>query len=113
VVIRRARAAARLIEAAAKAPGIRAKKNELRRPTVATTILQQRTDQHGCQRFNGSDVRSYLLSGFLVCGRCGKKLTRPRCRDLLVDEHGADGLTLVGAAGDGEKEEVPPSVQVY
>jgi hypothetical protein len=38
VAIRRARVAATLIAAAAKVPGIRAKKNELRRPTVATRI---------------------------------------------------------------------------
>ena len=28
----------------------------------------------GRQKFNGIDARRYLLSGFLVCGRCGKKL---------------------------------------
>jgi len=38
VAIGRARAAATLIETAAKVPGIRAKKNEVRRPTVATSI---------------------------------------------------------------------------
>jgi site-specific DNA recombinase len=33
----------------------------------------------GRQKFNGIDARRYLLSGFLVCGRCGKKLiARPR-----------------------------------
>jgi hypothetical protein len=36
--MRRARAAATLIEAAANAPGTRAKKNEVRMPTVATSI---------------------------------------------------------------------------
>jgi site-specific DNA recombinase len=33
----------------------------------------------GRQKFNGIDARRYLLSGFLVCGRCGRKLVaRPR-----------------------------------
>lgn len=38
MAIGRVRAAATLIETAAKVPGIRAKKNEVRMPTVATRI---------------------------------------------------------------------------
>jgi site-specific DNA recombinase len=33
----------------------------------------------GRHKFNGIDARRYLLTGFLVCGRCGRKLVaRPR-----------------------------------
>jgi site-specific DNA recombinase len=60
-----------VVTAAAVWPGIINRETHERLQAILT--------DPGRQKFNGIDARRYLLSGFLVCGRCGRKLVaRPR-----------------------------------